>query len=198
MTHTCASITCTQSASVVVVAGVPLCADHRRQLKADLTFPRARYRPKNGEPWFVYYVTWPHQPDVVKIGATGNPGARLGVLKKDGCFPTVLVIEPGSGDLETERHAQFADLCLSYRGEYFRHHSPLTEHIETLRRERPDWLNLVGRLPWWMNPAIDASSLGEAPKCAAPRADNGQPCSMTAGSGTDHLGTGRCRAHTSR
>jgi hypothetical protein len=191
---TCASLACDQAASIVV-AGVPLCDDHRRLVMADLTLPRPRYIADDGVPWFVYYITWPHKPDVVKIGATKNLPGRLNGLKKNGRFPAVLVIEPGTGNLEAERHAQFGDLCMSHRGEYFRYRSPLTEHIEALRRERPDWLTLVGRLPWWMNPKISTASSGEAPRCAAPRVRDGEPCTLTAGHGTDHPGEGLCRSH---
>lgn len=188
----CASLSCGQPASIIV-ADVPLCDDHRRLVMADLTLPRPKYAPKNGKPWFVYYITWPHKPDIVKIGAAGS-ASRLNSLKVDGHFPKALVIEPGTGDLETARHAQFAELCLSHRGEYFRYRSPLTEHIEALRRERPDWLTLAGRLPWWMNPKISAASFSEVARCAAPRVD-GKPCTLIAGHGTDHPGEGQCRIH---
>jgi hypothetical protein len=190
----CASLACDRPASILL-ADVPLCDEHDRLLHADLTFPRPKYTPGTDESWFVYYITWPHSPDVVKIGATANPGRRLSGLKRDGCFPKVLVIEPGTDDLEESRHSQFASLCLSRRGEYFRYGPPLTEHINALQRERPDWLKLVGRIPWWMNPEIKAASFREAPKCGAPCVSNGRPCSLSAGSGTDHQGTGLCRAH---
>ena len=190
----CASLECWETASVVV-AGVPLCDDHRRLVMADLTLPRSRYTAKSGKPWFVYYITWPHKPDIVKIGATNSPGTRFYGLRTDGQFPEILAIEPGTGDLETERHSQFADLCLSHRGEYFRFVPPLTGHVEAVLREHPDPLAMLGKLPWWLNPGITASRFKDLPRCGASGAGSGNPCLMTAGHGTDHLGTGRCKRH---
>lgn len=192
--HTCASLTCNEAATIIV-ADVPLCDEHRRKVMADLTLPRPSYAPADGEPWFVYYITWRHLPGLVKIGATKNIPGRLSSLKKDGHFPVVLVIEPGTDGLEAARHEQFADLCLSHRGEYFRYCSPLTEHVEALRAERPDWLSLVARPPWWMNPKVSATSFSEVAKCATPTAYGGRPCSLMAGYGTDHPGEGLCRVH---
>jgi len=190
----CASLQCWEVAGAVI-SGVPLCDQHQRLLRADLTLPRSRYTTKNGKPWFVYYVTWPHKPGIVKIGATCNPVTRFYGLRMDGQFPKILAVEPGVGDLETERHTQFADLRLSYRGEYFRFMPPLTDHVEAVLREHPDPLAMLGKLPWWLNPEIKASRFKDLPRCGAPGAETGQPCLMTAGHGTDHLGSGHCRRH---
>lgn len=192
--HVCVSLDCRELATIIV-GGVPLCDEHRRKVHADLTLPRPRYATTDGEPWFVYYITWPHMPEVVKIGATKNVAGRLGGLKKEGHFPRVLVIEPGIDNLETARHDQFATLCLSHRGEYFRYCSPLTEHIEELQGSHSDWMDHIGRLPWWMNPKIEAASFKEVLKCATPCAGTGRPCLLAAGSGTAHPGEGQCRLH---
>lgn len=190
----CASLTCPQSVTVVL-AGVPLCEEHRRLLHADLTLPRPKYAASHGKPWFVYYITWPHEPDVVKIGATVNLQTRFYSLKRDGHFPKLLAIEPGRDGLEEARHAQFADLCLSHRGEYFRLRPSLAAHIEAILRDHPDPLAFFEQVPWWLNPAFNASSFAEVPRCGAPCSEYQQPCRRPLGYGTTHLGTGRCKHH---
>lgn len=190
----CASRTCDEIASAIF-AGVPLCDHHRRLMHVELTLPRATFVPKDGEPWFVYYITWPHKPDVVKIGATGSLATRLSGLRKDGHPPELLVAEPGTDGLEAARHKQFATFCLGHRSEYFHRRPPLDEHIEALRCAHPDWLAMVGRLPWWMNPHVKAASFSEVPRCGAPSVENGRPCLLMAGHGTDHPGIGHCKRH---
>ena len=156
--------------------------------------PRARNQPRGSKPWFVYYVTWPHMPGVVKIGATAGFQARMTTLREGLSYPHALVAEPGTGDLESDRHEQFAALRIAGPGELFRLEPPLAEHVEALRAALPDWPAMVGGLPWWMNPDVKAATYDEVDECGAVH-EFGGPCLLKAGAGTLHRGTGRCSAH---
>jgi hypothetical protein len=189
----CAALTCREVAESVL-ADVPLCTGHQRRLKSELVLPRARFQPSPGVDWFVYYVTWPRTPDLVKIGATANMRNRLNGLRKDGEPPALLVAERGYGDLETVRHKQFAALGIGRRSESFRYRSPLVEHIAELQRDRPGWRSEIGPLPWWLHPGVSATSWKDLTKCGG-RTAEGRACALPAGSGTDHFGSGRCHRH---
>jgi hypothetical protein len=77
-------------------------------------------------PPIVYYM---RLGNLVKIGFTANLTNRMGSIRPQ----ELMVTEPGGREREQERHAQFADL--KAHGEWFRLESPLTEHIEAVRRE---------------------------------------------------------------
>lgn len=189
----CASAGCREPVAVVA-AGVPLCADHRARLFHELRLEPIRYVPKPGRDWHVYYIAWPHMPGLVKIGATMTLAGRLHGHKRDGHYPQVLAVEPGSGDLETERHEQFASLRVERRHEIFRLAPALAEHIEQTAKAYPDWLDAVRPLPWWLNPAISAESWEDVPLCTGTTLE-GNPCSRKAGYATDHPGLGECVQH---
>lgn len=72
----------------------------------------------------VYYI---RRGDLIKIGTTANPHARFGDLLPD----EILAIEPGSYELESQRHQQFRHLRT--RREYFRPAAELTDHAARLR-----------------------------------------------------------------
>lgn len=74
----------------------------------------------------VYYVRF---GDRVKIGTTTALRHRLRNIPHD----EILALEPGSYDIEHQRHEQFADLWV--KGEWFRYEEPLISHIAALREE---------------------------------------------------------------
>lgn len=73
----------------------------------------------------IYYVRF---GDRVKIGTTTNIRQRMASIPHD----EVLATELGSYDLEKQRHAQFADLRHTKRGEWFRYEGALVDHIASL------------------------------------------------------------------
>lgn len=72
----------------------------------------------------VYYMRFGH---LIKIGTTGLLGNRARELKPD----EVLAAEPGSYDLESERHRQFGRFLAE--GEYFFPAPALMAHIRKVR-----------------------------------------------------------------
>jgi len=72
----------------------------------------------------VYYMRVGNR---VKIGYSTNLEGRIAAVMPE----EVLAVEPGGRMLEEVRHRQFADLHVTR--EWFRHESPLTEHIEKLQ-----------------------------------------------------------------
>lgn len=89
------------------------------------------------EPRVVYYI---QKDNRVKIGTSTNLPNRLAVLSHD----KLLVVEPGSLELERERHQQFDALALG--GEWFRMGEPLVSHIQGLREEHGDPRALWNRI----------------------------------------------------
>src|ERR1039458_2410411 len=92
-------------------------------------------------PPLVYYAM---RDGLIKIGTTTQIRRRLAAQGID----ELLAVEPGSFDLETERHAQFAEHKLSRRrgtgrgrgsgpAEWFRPGGDLMAHIEALRAIHP-------------------------------------------------------------
>jgi hypothetical protein len=189
----CASVSCLDPVEITV-SGVSLCGRHRRQVYHGLRLKPARYVPEPGRDWYVYYIAWPHMPGLVKIGATHNLAGRLAGHKRSGHYPQVLAIEPGSGELETERHDQFADLRVERLPEIFRAAPVLAGHIERTAEAYPNWRDFVRPLPWWLNSAITAKSFDEIPPRTG-TTQTGNPCSFKAGYGTDHPGVGGCWRH---
>lgn len=108
------------------VPGTPLCLPHLRvvvrlKVGADpVAHPR---QPQPTHDPVVYYLRF---GDRVKIGTTTNLRVRLADLPHD----ELLATEPGSFDVEKQRHRQFA----AYRvnGEWFHHCPAIAEHIATL------------------------------------------------------------------
>lgn len=72
----------------------------------------------------VYYMRVGNR---VKIGYSTNLASRIASVMPE----EVLAVEPGGRLLEGVRHRQFAELRVTR--EWFRHESPLTEHIEKLQ-----------------------------------------------------------------
>lgn len=190
----CASPGC--PGDVVITAyGIGLCDSHRRKLRGALgQLPQARFTDP-GKPWFVYYIAWPHLPGLVKIGATADLTGRLWSHKRDGHLPQVLAVEPGYGELETERHAQFEDLRTERLPELFRRAPELEAHIDRLATEHAGWRSWLRYVPWWLNPDNKAATFAEAPRCGAKTVGYGNPCQHPAGNATPHPGRGRCHLH---
>jgi hypothetical protein len=76
----------------------------------------------------VYYV---RRGQYIKIGTTVQFTIRMTALRPD----EVLAVEPGSYDLERERHLQFADSRANGRGEYFFPSQALIEHMLSVRAQ---------------------------------------------------------------
>lgn len=77
-------------------------------------------------PPIVYYM---RLANLAKIGFTTNLTARLAAINPE----EVMTTEPGGRDREQERHRQFENLRA--HGEWFRLETPLTDHIDAIRRE---------------------------------------------------------------
>lgn len=89
------------------------------------TIPRPdRSRITTGDP-VVYYLRF---GDRIKIGTTTDLRSRLASLPHD----EVLAVERGDRSIESQRHAQFAHLRITRRGEWFRADPDLLAHIDTL------------------------------------------------------------------
>lgn len=88
----------------------------------------------------VYYV---RRGQFIKIGTTMQFSKRMGALRPD----EILAVEPGSYDLERERHVQFAATRCDSRSEYFLPSQELIEHMLEVREERgrPDqsWVTVT-------------------------------------------------------
>lgn len=78
----------------------------------------------------VYYVLF---GDRVKIGTTTKLRKRLTAIPHD----RVLATEPGSYDVERQRHAQFRHLREGRNREWFRYEAELVDHIRGLQPD-PD------------------------------------------------------------
>lgn len=83
-------------------------------------------RVQAGEP-FVYYVQMPG--DLIKIGTSRSVRRRMGSLTVGP--DDLLALEPGSVEVESQRHAQFASLRMR-RTERFHDAPVLREHIAQL------------------------------------------------------------------
>lgn len=82
---------------------------------------------KRPEP-LVFYVSF---ADRVKIGTSTNLKQRLRVLHHD----VLLAVEPGSFDIETRRHQQFATARVPGQKEWFTRTPELLAHIDAVRAE---------------------------------------------------------------
>ena len=99
---------------------------------------RQAARRGDGGPAVVYYV---QIGDYIKIGYTTRLRSRLRDLRIDA--QSLLAIEPGSPDLERERHKQFTKDRISRR-ENFHPSTELMTHISRLKQEHalPRWASL--------------------------------------------------------
>jgi hypothetical protein len=79
----------------------------------------------------VYYI---RRGELIKIGTTVNPAARLGELMPD----EILAFEPGDAEVERLRHRQFRAARVARKGEYFYQTEELTAHIAVMREEHGD------------------------------------------------------------
>ncbi len=78
----------------------------------------------------VYYISAP-EVGLVKIGHTKNIRRRLPMLQTGSPVQlTLLAVEVGGEELESERHTTFADL--RRRGEWFEHSGALADFIASL------------------------------------------------------------------
>lgn len=91
----------------------------------------------------VYYVRL--GPDRIKIGYTARFDERMGSLRVYD-KANILAVEPGSRKVEKQRHYQFADLRLHTHREDFQAGDELLHHIEQVRSEHGDPVELVARL----------------------------------------------------
>ena len=99
-------------------------AEDRRELElAAEKAAAAAGKPVQAES-VVYYMRVGNR---VKIGFSTNLDSRIASVMPE----EVLAVEPGGRLLEGVRHRQFAELRVTR--EWFRHESPLTEHIEKLQ-----------------------------------------------------------------
>lgn len=83
-------------------------------------------RPKPQRPGHVYYI---RRGDLIKIGFTVDLAERMRSHLPD----EVLAIEPGTYQLEAERHRQFAAHRYAKHREWFTDDWPLLQHINLLR-----------------------------------------------------------------
>lgn len=90
--------------------------------------PHTKARPP--ERPVVYYIRW---GDRIKIGFTKRLAERLKGLYHD----EVLAVEPGSRDLERQRHTQFASVRVEGQREWFTDSAALRFHINTIRDKHP-------------------------------------------------------------
>jgi T5orf172 domain-containing protein len=79
----------------------------------------------------VYYLRF---GDRIKIGTTKDVWERIGSIPHD----RLLATEPGSYDLEDERHAQFKAFRLDVNREWFRDCPEIRHHVNELRRQYGD------------------------------------------------------------
>lgn len=124
-----------------LIADVPLCEEHEGRLAIALA-PHSAARADAVDlaaAWshVVYYIIRRDSADLIKIGTSVNTSARMRSLRGGSRPLRLLVAEPGSYELEHQRHKQF----FIYRatGEWFRHDPAIVEHIRSLRVQYPQW-----------------------------------------------------------
>lgn len=86
----------------------------------------------SGRPERVHVVYYVRIGQLVKIGTTGQLDVRLRAYPPDAA---VLAVEPGTRELEQQRHRQFRDSGATKLGEYFYPSTALIEHINSLREQ---------------------------------------------------------------
>ena len=134
-----------------LVGGIPLCPNHQGILKG--AFKAEFLAETNVGPRqfreVVYYTTWP-DADVVKIGTSTRLRTRMhGLSSGLKGRARLLVVEPGSFALERKRHREFKAVRKSGT-ELFRLVPLIQEHIDNLRRQWPNWLELSGVGDEWL------------------------------------------------
>lgn len=97
----------------------------------------------------VYYVVL-DDPDIVKIGTTQDPRTRMNDLgRRHRIDPVILAARPGSYDVETAVHDQWAGHRVAGRGnarELFRLDDVMHAHIDEVRVQWPDWRAMIAAL----------------------------------------------------
>ncbi len=99
-----------------------------RVLRVDRVKYQPGYVPLGHRDGHVYYIA---QGSHVKVGWTQDVDRRLGELQVGAPERLeLLATEPGTQELEKDRHRQFEPLRVS--GEWFRHEGALKEHLASL------------------------------------------------------------------
>lgn len=100
--------------------------------RPDLLAPNPRPTPPHLRPDALPVVYYLRFGDRIKIGTTSDLRSRLAALPPG----DLLAIEPGTYDLERQRHTQFALHHLA--GEWFQDGAALQDHIRQVRAEHGD------------------------------------------------------------
>jgi hypothetical protein len=112
--------------AVEYVADVPLCAEHRKRLRATMGHDSLVPRPVE----VVYYLLRPDQGSV-KIGTSRDVLVRYRQLSNSRTLLHLAAVEPGSGMVEGRRHRQFGSLRTPGT-EWFRGAPVLLDHVAAL------------------------------------------------------------------
>jgi hypothetical protein len=94
-------------------------------------FRERDYRRKNPSAATDSYVYYAQDGDLIKIGLSKNPWARMSDLRLSRPKIALLAAERGNGDLEWQRHDQFKGDRIG--GEWFKFSDSLRTHIESLK-----------------------------------------------------------------
>ena len=108
----------------IVRAAVALGRHYHKRNESPLPLPGQRISELDKA--LVYYV---RMGNLIKIGTTRDMRQRMRELRPD----EILAVEPGSYELETQRHQQFTRF--RSHGEYFLPARPLIDHISALRKK---------------------------------------------------------------
>lgn len=121
------------------MAGAPInvCTEHMMQAYLHIRDQIIAHDGKTfQEPWtrpdtcLVYYV---RNGDLIKIGYTWNLWQRMNKIPG-----MLLAAEPGSPEIESQRHEQFAALRVGRNAEWFQDGPDLMRHIHGLRKRYGD------------------------------------------------------------
>lgn len=85
----------------------------------------------------VYYIRF---GDRIKIGTSGNLKPRLSTLSYD----ELLALEPGTVELERQRHRHFAHLLIPGQREWFQIADDLLDHVARTKESHGDPVELRG------------------------------------------------------
>ena len=101
-------------------------AEHRKKVKSR---EAGEDSPMPSPTGFIYYAA---HNDRVKIGFSKNPSARVWGFRTTIPGIGLLAVEPGTLELETERHAQFKKFWIEL--EWFKLDGALKDHVERLAK----------------------------------------------------------------